>query len=217
MLYVAEDQVTGSAKVLYRNDREKAPLKLGFSFAAHHRPAAEAGSGDDFTITVDDRRGVHLRDLWQELEQRETAAWTAAGEARPNWAPRDRVLGRLQPALVHQSVGDADRGTRLVKHAKDDEAVVPGSKLGWADIKAAIWATYNPLRSIQVEARDGTLVPILEFAPESVSRTRNGPARAMAIRQHGDECDRTPVPGQRADHGADTGSHGRPHVMHGGA
>ena len=86
-LLFVEDQPTGTAKIFYRND-EKAALGEGFCLAASYRPGAPIGSGNEFTITVDPRRGVVLDELYDELERRETEAWQKAGMERPNWAPR---------------------------------------------------------------------------------------------------------------------------------
>ena len=145
-LLVAEDEVTGTAKVFYRNDSVNAPLKHGFSLGAHYRPNELKGDGNDFTISVDPRRGVELRELWEELERRECAAWQAEREERPSDKPRELVSVDShynQPWYL-----DAEETLIGAPMALCDGRL--GSKLDWDDVCAAIWTTYNPLKNVRV-------------------------------------------------------------------
>lgn len=164
-LVFTEDQSTGSAKVYYRNDKTNAPLKQGFTLAAHHRPA-EQGTGNDFTIAVDPRRGVQLRDLWHELERRENEAWARAGEARPDndIRPLVGVENRWnQPWYITPDATLIGAPRRISTHQL-------GTKLSWHEVLDAIWTVYNPLRDVQVcPPGSDTAVPLLTLPPEDLS------------------------------------------------
>lgn len=159
-LLFVEDQATGGAKVFYRNDRERSPLGQGFAFAAHHRPAS-AGTGDAITISVDTRRGIDLRDLWAELEKRETAAWEAAGEKRPDGQPRplQGIDNRYDQPWFITADGTLVGAPTTLRDGR------PGSKLDWSDVREAIWKVYNPLNDVRVCATEnGPPVPLLELS-----------------------------------------------------
>lgn len=159
-LLFVEDQPTGAAKVLYRNDRERSPLGQGFTLAVHHRPSC-AGTGNDITITVDPRLGLDLRELWAELERRETAAWAEATEERPSVAPRALigVENRYdQPWYITPD------GTLIGAPKRLDDGRA-GSKLGWSDVRDAVWMACDPLRNIRVCAiRGGDPVSLWELS-----------------------------------------------------
>jgi hypothetical protein len=164
-LLFTEDQSTGAAKVFYRNDRAHAPLGQGFTLAAHYRPA-ESGSGNDFTIALDPRRGVHLEELWDELERRETTAWAASGIARPSDTPRvmEELQNRWNEPWYLKRERDLIGAPRAVEIV-DAEGVtrkVPGTRLAWSDVRDALWTVFNPLRGVNVHPmglRNGEPVP----------------------------------------------------------
>lgn len=145
-LLFVEDQATGTAKVFYRNDRDRAPLGRGFTLSAHYRPDC-TGSGNDVTIAVDVRAGIHLRDLWAELERRENAAWNAAGEERPSTKPRALrgVESRHDQPWYITPDGTLIGAPRVL----DDGRL--GTKLSWDDVRAAVWTAFNPVQDIRVE------------------------------------------------------------------
>ncbi len=166
-LVFVEDEPTGAAKVLYRNDRAGSPLGHGFTFAASWRPSSPPG--EDFNITLDPRRGVHLRELWEELERLETIAWEGR---RPCWNPRGAEFGPAnQPWFLHPEWTLVAAPRSVPDSEADGANLVPGSKLSWAQIQAAIWRVYNPLRGVMVTTLAGGIVPLLELPPESASST----------------------------------------------
>lgn len=151
-LLFAEDQPTGAAKLFYRNDLANAPLKQGFALAAHSRPDRSDGS-TDITISLDPRHGLHLGDLWEELERRECAAWERAGEERPSWAPRQLagVSSRWNQPWYIDPTRTLVASPRAVVDDRDNKRrVVPGSRLSWDEVKESIWTVYNPLTSVLV-------------------------------------------------------------------
>jgi hypothetical protein len=154
-LLVVEDQPTGSAKLFYRNDRVRSPLKEGFGFAAHYRPA-EQGTGNDITIAVDPRLGVHLRELWRELEQQEKEAWSKAGLTRPN--DHVRYLEGVE-SKWNEPWFITPNGTLIGAPRRLSEDVY-GTMLTWRDILDTIWTVFNPLREVKVCAA-GSNMPIL--------------------------------------------------------
>ena len=150
-LFMAEDQPTGAAKVFYRNDRTTSPLKHGYSLAAHYRPSADPGEGNEFTIALDTRRGVDLKELWIELERRENAAWESAGEERPTNKPRKFHLTTPfnQPWYIDPDFTLVAPPTRITPD-------LLGTKLNWHDVREAIWSLYNPLVGLQLIDRTST-------------------------------------------------------------
>ena len=157
--YFEEEQIPlGAKKAFLRNDREHTWLRDGFGLMALHKPA-EKGSGNDMTVSVDPAAGVHLEDLWREMERMEDEHW---GAARPSDRPRLGIKGypdgrcddgRHSP---NQPWYD-DRGRyTLVAAPKRFTSGALGSKLSWRDVRDAAWRLYNPLRFLRVQARDGT-------------------------------------------------------------
>ena len=172
-LIFTEDQPTGSAKVYYRNDCRTSELGRGFTFAASVRPGDPAR--EDITITLDARRGVHLRELWEELERRETQAWQRDGVKRPDWSPRKPYLGPYnQPWFLNIGPDDGKEAGTLIAAPRsvplapgDATADVPGSRLSWADVQDAIWSVYDPLRGVKVDSgATGETVSLEALAPE---------------------------------------------------
>ena len=181
-IIVVEDFPTGAGKVFYRNDRINSPLKEGFTLAAHYRPERRAGGRKDITIALDTRKGVHLRKLWEELENRECDAWKSSPRPRPNNNPRhdlDQYLGITnqwnQPWYI-------DRTKTMVAAPNTIEGIGPGSLLGWDDVKEGIWTVYNPLKDVEVcrpadtprgNSKDQEPVRLLDLTPEPPRGTGN--------------------------------------------
>lgn len=165
-LAFTEDQSTGAAKVFYRNDKVRAPLQQGFTLAAHHRPA-EQGTGDDFTVAVDPRRGVHLRDLWYELERCENDAWQKTGEVRPSHPvrPLEGVESHsTQPWYVNPEATLIGAPRRLPSGQL-------GTRLTWRDMLDAIWTVFNPLRDVKIcpSGSEERPIPLLDLQPHDTS------------------------------------------------
>jgi len=149
-LLFMEDQATGTAKVFYRNDRKRAPLGRGFGFAAHYRPSG-AGTGNDFTISVDPRNEVNLKELWYELERREAVAWNGR---RPSNKPRalETVDSKWNQPWYLKAEEDLIGAPRQVEIANPDgtSTTEPGTGLKWKDVQDAIWTVFNPVRNVTV-------------------------------------------------------------------
>jgi hypothetical protein len=176
-LLVTEDQFTGAAKVFYRNDRENSPLGQGFAFAAHYRPALK-GTGNDFSISVDPRRGVHLRELWEELEQRETQTWLSVNARRPDGHPRD--LGKL--ANTYDEPWFITPDLTLIGAPRKLEDGRFGSNLSWNEVRGAIWSTLNPLRNVYVcQPESNAAIPLLDLSPDKhLAGTSSGHKRLLS-------------------------------------
>lgn len=162
-LLLTEDQPTGAARVFYRNDRTRSPLGAGFGFAAQYRPQLRH-SGDDITLAVDPRCGVSLRPLWEALEARECRAWQAAGEPRPDDAPR-RLPGLVprwnQPWYLNA-------GATLIGAPRRLADGRPGTKLDWHDVLDEIWRQCQPLREVELLAAGSDRPqPVLRLRPET--------------------------------------------------
>jgi hypothetical protein len=163
-LLIVEDQPTGSAKIFYRNDKVRSPLQEGFNFASHYRPAGK-GTGNEFTIAVDPRVGVSLRDLWNELERRESEAWSKSGDARPEDEPRWPGRCRWnEPWYINDDetlIGSPER-THL-----------GATKLSWNDVLAAIWCVYHPLLGVEVfQLGIDCPIQILHLTAENATSSR---------------------------------------------
>lgn len=152
--YLAEEPVPlGSLKVFLRTDTVHTHLKQGFTLMALHKPwPSEAGSGNDMSVSVTPQAGVHLEDLWQELEAMEDAAWV---EGRPHDRPRLSILGYPEgrrpdgepaPDEPWYDGGDYTLVAAPRRLATGDL----GSKLDWHAVREAVWRVYNPLQKLQV-------------------------------------------------------------------
>lgn len=181
-LILIEDFPTGAAKVFYRNDRINSPLKEGFTLAAHYRPEKNEKARKDITIAVDTRKGVHLRDLWDELEERECEAWKRSPRPRPDNSPRhdlDQYLGITnrwnQPWYI-------DRTKTIVAAPNAIEGIGPGSLLSWEEVKDALWKVYNPLNGVEVcrpavnprgDSKNEESFSLLKLTPEPSHGSKN--------------------------------------------
>ena len=157
--YFEEEPVAlGAKKVFLRNDRTHPWLKDGFTLMGLFR-AEEAGSGNDMTVSVDPMAGVHLEDLWHELERLEDERW---GEARPCDTPRAgiaaypggrRTDGRNAPNEPWYD--DKGHYTLLGAPRAVGPGGEPGTRLSWHDVLDAVWRQYNPLRGFKVRDERG--------------------------------------------------------------
>lgn len=165
-LVIEEEQLTSTAKCFYRNDITHAPLKAGFALALHIRHGSPTAK-PEITITVDPRRGVHLKDLWLRLEEAESRAWHKASKVRPTGKPRylENVDNRFeQPWYL-------DPTWTLIGSPRPLESGEHGTMLSWDEVQAVVWEEFNPLREVSVvePKRPGVPVPILSLTPEEVS------------------------------------------------
>jgi hypothetical protein len=173
---VEEMSLGGVQKILLRNDRDAALLGDGFGLIALHRQGLP-GSGDDMSISVDPSTGVHLRALWQELEQLEDRAW---GDQRPCDDPRRisayprgrRADGSPSP---NQPWWD-DRGSYTLlaapRRVRDN---LPGTRLDWRrDVLEALWRHGRPDRHLRVTTPGGGVRSLLDCAPEPRADTGKG-------------------------------------------
>ncbi len=194
-----EDQPTGTAKVFYRNDRRNASLGHGFTFAAHYRPL-DAGTGNDFTLAIDPRSGAHLKDLWVELERRESAKWEASGMHRPDDFPRRfAALDNRwnEPWYLKEPEWDligAPRSIRLRdEHGQVHDA--PGTLLTWDEVRDALWTVFNPLKDVRVVpmrsdgSTDGQPVRLLDLSLHAATASDHG-RRLLLAKWPADSADR---------------------------
>ena len=150
-LFVDEDQMTGSAKIFYRNDRQNSPLKKGFALAVHYR-AGSSESNPDITIDLDPRRGVHLLDLHKALEGAENEAWEKSGKKRSvdNARYMENVPNKFeQPWYM-------DREHSLIGSPRRLLSGKYGSKLSREAVFNVIWNTCEPLQGIKVRPYGGS-------------------------------------------------------------
>lgn len=164
-LIFSEVELTGALKVFARTDRTS-PSGNGYALMALHRPD-EAMTGNDMSVSVDPTSHLSLAALWRELELREEAAWSAfaatpGGRARP----RDKVRSLVSHGRLSQSTApsnepwwdDHGRVTLVAapRAVECDGKTMPGTRLGWSDVKAALWACYAPEFGLRVRPRGST-------------------------------------------------------------
>ena len=174
-LFTREDEFSGAMKVYARNDRENAPLGRGFSVMMLERPEARVKDPMFWmTVSVDTRRNIHLRDLWRELEARETAAWEKAGKDRPrgqtegSGASRNGADGDRRPFLKQwyldeeaSLVASPRRQTDREESASDE--YIPVSLLETADVVDALYTLYDPFQQDPVRtAPDGPEIRLID-------------------------------------------------------
>ena len=153
--YLAEENtLSGNRKVFLRSDTDHTWLKNGFTLMAIHRPAA-AGTGSGTVISVDPASGITLEELWWELEAMEEEAWRGR---RPSDDPRQGIIGYPEggPNEPWYDGGRSDRSryTLLAEPKRLPDGSL-GSRLGWDDVRQAVWRMYNPGRKLLVQEPDG--------------------------------------------------------------
>lgn len=137
-----ENTYMGLLHSFLSNDNERTWLQSGFSFMAVYRPELK-GTGKDIVIRVDPNMNVHLKDLWQKLEELEEERW---GGLRPCRDPRYPDRSRAKQPWYD----DMGRYTLISAPKKIDQDTY-GSKLEWADVVSALWELYNPAKSLTVK------------------------------------------------------------------
>ena len=149
-LFVDEDQMTGSAKIFYRNDKQNSPLQKGFALAVHHR-AGSSESNPDITIDLDPRCGVHLQELHNALETAESMAWDAKKLKR---SVSDARYMENVPNLYEQP-WYMDREHTIIGSPRRLRSGGFGSRLSREAVFNVVWNTCEPLRGVSVNSFDG--------------------------------------------------------------
>ncbi|MEX0953633.1 MAG: hypothetical protein WDZ83_00295 [Rhizobiaceae bacterium] len=156
VLLTKEAEFAGAMKVFARNDRVSAPLGEGYNVILVERPSLiETDPAYWMTISVDENAGIHLLDLWTELERLECDAWEAAGEERPKVGHNSRSLrsidaiGRVyhEPWYItddHTLVASPARQPRDSGELKRDVSAI-GSRLTGEHVRDALFRTCDPL------------------------------------------------------------------------
>lgn len=176
-LFTRESEFAGALKVLARNDQDGSPLGEGFTLLLVERePLRDLAPEYWITISVDPRSGVHLRDLWLELEQLEAEAWRLSGVERPPVREGSRQIAAVDRlGRVYHEPWYLDENETLVaspmrQAAADAEGTdTPGSRLSAEEVRRAVFRVYDPL------AR-----PLVHSSALTVG-SRGGPARERLI------------------------------------
>jgi hypothetical protein len=143
---------SGASKAFIRTDTEHTWFKQGFALMALYRVLANRG--EDITVSTDPASGIHLQQLWQQLEVLENQRW---GEERPRDAPRilrsypkgiDEKEGRPAPNQPWYDGGDYTL-VAAPKSLGQQHGNQPGSKLSWQEVREQIWACYNPAEPLK--------------------------------------------------------------------
>lgn len=174
-LFFVEDDPAGAKKLFARRDRANAPLGQGFAFMAVYRGAQElVGSGNDVVISLDTRRNLVLDELWQALEDLESAKW---GDARPCDRPRSDLRRPVaHGCAVNQPWYITPDGSLVAapRAVTVDGRAVPGRRVEWAEAYALIWTLYNPARFVTVRQPflSPDPQPLTECRPEEIHAKR---------------------------------------------
>jgi hypothetical protein len=179
-LFTTEDEFTGALKVFARNDRKNAPLGRGFTVLVLERPELRESEPTNWmTISLDIRRGVHLLDLWRELERLETAAWRATGRTRPLRTENSRVLAGAprNEQRFHEQWYLDEKGSLLASPKRqapedtDEETLrsFPGSCLSSEQVRDAIFRVFDPFAQLRVGQREGETTHRLPDVPAEES------------------------------------------------
>lgn len=146
--------IGGVFKSFIRNDREETFLHSGFGLMGLHSPSA-IGSGGDMVISVDPSVGIHLKDLWVALEQKETEAWDH--ELRPQDVPKFPQTSPYNEPW-YDEMGRYTLVAAPKRIEKGAYAGELGSKLEWNDVLDVLWQTYHPLKHLKIYPirEDGT-------------------------------------------------------------
>ncbi|SHE88415.1 hypothetical protein SAMN05444392_104120 [Seinonella peptonophila] len=146
---ITENTYIGLLKSFLIHEEEHSWLQSGFQFFAIHRPELK-GTGRDIVIQVDARLKVHLRDLWEMLEDLENERWLGT---------RPQVKISPDRFIATQPWNDRWDTYHTITAPKMIDERTFGSKLEWSDVVGAIWELYNPAKSITVNPffHDGSI------------------------------------------------------------
>ena len=183
-LLTQEAEFAGTLKAIARNDRTGSPLGQGFTLLMVERAALKiAAPGYWMTVSVDPRAGVHLRDLWVELERRETEAWEVAGRTRPPTHDGSRqiasvdAMGRRfhEPWYLDPTDTLVASPVRQTPEGEGDPSG-GGSLLTAADVRRALFDVFDPLAGQDVYGED---------PDENPGRPRPDPVRLIDLKEEG--------------------------------
>ncbi len=185
--YLAEEHIPlGSLKVFLRNDSDSTFLKSGYTLMAVHKPA-ERGSGNDMTVSLTPDTGLHLSDLWAELERMEDEAW---GDERPCSEPRADLsqypAGKRpdgQPA-PNQPWYISPEQTLIGAPRRFAGTSKLGTRLDWDQVCDAIWRLYNPFKAFKVCSDDGHAVCLEQVRPTLPENSQAAEAGKRLIIAH---------------------------------
>ncbi|OHX28451.1 hypothetical protein [Bacillus mycoides] len=141
---VKERKHLGTVKVFLRNDLENSWSKKGFAFMAVHNPDL-VGTGSDITVSVDTSVGVHLKELWDKLEEMENDKWEGN---RPTCKPRYTDLR----SMATEPWYDENKKYTILGAPKKLPDGRMGSALKWDDVLQSIWELYHPAKDLRVSA-----------------------------------------------------------------
>ena len=152
--YLEEEHTPlGCKKVFLRTDTDHTWLREGFLLMGVYRPALR-GTGNDMVVSVDPAAGVHLRDLWERLEELEDERWDGG---RPSDSPRTGIAaypGGMRPdgspAPNEPWWDDHGRYTLVAAPKRLGRSGELGSRLAWRDVCEALWELYNPVKALRI-------------------------------------------------------------------
>ena len=158
--YLVEEHVPlGLLKNFVRTDSVNPSMKSGFALMGIHKPQSQS-TGDYLAISLTPGKGLHLLELWKELEKREDRACAELGRQRANDKPRANMVV-YQDGLREDGVTPApnnpwyiDNSMTLVAAPKGTESE-PGTLLSWEDVLDALWVCYQPFRNLYVVSEAG--------------------------------------------------------------
>ncbi|MDA2190718.1 hypothetical protein PDN08_23815 [Bacillus cereus] len=139
---VKERKHLGTVKVFLRNDLENSWGQKGFAFMAVHNPDL-VGTGYDITVSVDTTVGVHLKELWDKLEEMENDKWEGN---RPSCKPRYSDLR----SMATEPWYDENKKYTILGAPKKLPDGRMGSALTWDDVLQSIWELYHPAKDVRV-------------------------------------------------------------------
>lgn len=160
----SEIEWTSTLKNFLRSD-QRSFTGRGYELQALYRPSLE-GTGNDLTVSTDPAANLSLKALWVELERTEEERWaefakSPGGFARPRDETRNRVLPSHRDAPTpiapcHQPWYEEMGKASIVAAPRYVEAEgrrIPGSRLNWTDVKAAVWKCYSPVNGLRLKSR----------------------------------------------------------------
>lgn len=181
--YLVEEHVPlGLLKNFVRTDSVNPSMKAGFALMGIHKPHSQR-TGDYLAVSLTPGKGLHLKDLWKELEAREDHAYAelAAGYDesvhRANDKPRSNMVV-YENGLREDGVTPApnnpwylDNSMTLVAapHGSDTD---PGTLLSWEDVLDAVWVCYQPFRNLYVVTEAGEKCRMDQCSPVAAGPVR---------------------------------------------
>jgi len=179
--YLVEEHVPlGLLKNFVRTDSVNPSMKAGFTLMAIHKPHSP-DDGDYLAVSLTPGKGLHLLDLWRELEAREDQAYAVLAEQtenpvhRANDNPRSNMIvyknglrgDGVTPAPNNPWFLDYSMTLVAAPHGSDTK---PGTLLSWEDVLDAVWACYQPFRNLYVVTESGKKCRMDQCSPVITGR-----------------------------------------------